>query len=143
MLMNSKTINNILYACLAIVIIFLIRHRILNEEIDRIPQWQEAIKNISEKPFKGYGISVYDGNLLRNEEYGGAHNAYLSMIMQYGVLTGSLVIFLILRKSIFLLVSLRNTKSYIKVYLCIILITLVASLSDSTRGSGGFGSTGK
>ena len=131
------SIRNILYSILGLVLLLSIQHRVLYSDLDRFSQWQEAIYNIKASPWFGYGLLEYDGDLEElseykyNEEiYGGAHNAYLSFFIQYGVIFGSLIIFIIIRKSLLLFYRLQYM-SHTRIYMCIITITLVASMFET------------
>ena len=115
----SGSIRNILYAIIGVSLLFIIQHRIIDSETDRVAQWTEAIDNIQENPWFGYGLLEYDGELADNKEYGGSHNAYLSIFMQYGLIFGSLVIFIFFRKSLLFFLSYKNPTHHMKIYLCI------------------------
>lgn len=129
------SIRNILYAIIGISLLFFIQHRIFVDPIDRFEQWSQAIDHIIEKPLTGYGLGVYEGKIEENvklqlSKYG-AHNAYLSLFMQYGLFFGGLVIFIILRKSIILCLFFKGYPDYIRIYSCIIVITLIASFGET------------
>ena len=107
------------------------QHRIFVDDIDRIDQWSESLDNINDELLTGYGLSVYEGYLDDNESYGGAHNSYLSILMLYGVILGSLMILTILVKSFSLFNFFKDRPSDVRIYLCIVMITLFASISET------------
>jgi len=131
------SIKNIVYSILGLVLLLSIQHRVLYSDLDRFSQWQEAIYNIKASPWFGYGLLEYDGDLEElseykdNEEiYGGAHNAYLSFFIQYGIIFGSLIIFIIIRKTLLSFYRLHYI-SHTRIYMCIVAITLVASMFET------------
>ena len=125
------SIKNFIYAFLVVGILLLMQHRIFVDDIDRLDQWSESVENINDEFLTGYGLSVYEGYLEDNQSYGGAHNAYLSILMLYGVILGSLVILSILIKSYSLFSFFKKPSSDVTINLCIVLITLIASISET------------
>ena len=125
------SMKNFIYAFLIVGVLLLMQHRIFIDDLDRIDQWSESLDNINDELLTGYGLSVYEGYLDDNQSYGGAHNAYLSIFMLYGVILGSFMILTIFIKSFSLFNFFKDRPSYVRIYLCIIMITLVASVSET------------
>ena len=105
---------------------------------DRTEQFQNAIENIMEKPWSGYGLSKYSGDPdpeKRFDEFGKqimhAHNGYLSLFIQLGFIFGFLTLFIIFKKSYTSLMLLRNETGYIRIYSFIVLYTLFAAVFES------------
>ena len=104
---------------------------------DRIIQFEYAYLSIKEKLITGYGLDKYsyiDKSLVPiylKDTIIGAHNGYLSMLTQYGVLFGSVILFLIFRKSLQSYSYSKNKNGFERVYFFIIIYTLVASLYES------------
>ena len=104
---------------------------------DRILQFEYAYLSIQEKLFTGYGLDKYayiDKSLVPiylKDKIIGAHNGYLAILTQYGIIFGSVILFLIFRKSLQAYSYFKNKKSFERVYLFIILYILIASFYES------------
>ena len=104
---------------------------------DRILQFEYAYLSIQEKLTTGYGLDKYsfiDKSLVPiylKDKIIGAHNGYLAILVQYGIVFGSVILFLIFRKSLQVYSYFKNKKSFERVYLFIILYTLIASIYES------------
>ena len=104
---------------------------------DRILQFEYAYLSIQEKLFTGYGLDKYayiDKSLVPRylkDKIIGAHNGYLAILAQYGIIFGSVILFLIFRKSLQAYSYFKNKKSFERVYLFIILYVLIASNYES------------
>lgn len=104
---------------------------------DRILQFEYAYKTIKSKLFIGYGLDKYsyiDNSLVPlnlKDKIIGAHNGYLAIITQYGIIFGSVILFLILRKSFQVYSYFKNNNSFEYIYLYIILYVLIASIYES------------
>ena len=61
----------------------------------------------------------------------GAHNGYLALVTQYGIIFGGLMLYIIFQQSYKLLSFFRNSLEYERVYLFIIIYTLIASLYET------------
>ena len=61
----------------------------------------------------------------------GAHNGYLALLTQYGIIFGGLMLYIILQQSYKLLSFFRNSLEYERVYFFIIIYTLIASLYET------------
>ena len=76
---------------------------------DRILQFEYAYLSIQEKLFTGYGLDKYayiNKSLVPihlKDKIIGAHNGYLAILVQYGVIFGSLILFLIFHKVLYIL----------------------------------------
>ena len=105
---------------------------------DRIDQFNFAIDNLGKNLYTGYGLNEYSGlpeNIEIPQEHKGrfmgAHNGYLSVLIQYGLIFGICVIILFFRKSMLLIFFFKKRKDYITIYIFIILYTLIAGLFES------------
>ncbi len=104
---------------------------------DRILQYQYAILSIKSKLFIGYGLDKYAYinrslvPILLKGKIVGAHNAYLAIITQYGIIFGGVMLYIILRKSFQMFLSFRSALGSNRVYLFIIAYTLIASLYET------------
>ena len=142
------SLRNIIYAIMALISFIIVSSTNLDTSINRInsqslfndrtEQFQNAIENIMEKPWTGYGLSKYSGDPdpeKRFDEFGKqimhAHNGYLSLFIQLGFIFGFLTLFIIFKKSYTSLMLLRNETGYIRIYSFIVLYTLFAAVFDS------------
>ena len=140
--------RNFIYAIMSIFLYFLVSSTNLNTSInrvtnqgtfeDRAEQWEFALYNLQEKPFTGYGLSQYSGlpasSLISDHQKGkimSAHNGYLSILLQYGLLFGLLVIFVFLRKSVEVLKFFKDNSDYNVIYSYIVLITIFLSFFET------------
>jgi O-antigen ligase len=104
---------------------------------DRVLQFEYAYLSMQEKLFTGYGLDEYayiDKSLVPiylKDKIIGAHNGYLAILAQYGIIFGSVILFLIFRKSLQAYSYFKNKKSFERVYLFIILYILIASIYES------------
>ena len=105
---------------------------------DRLFQYQYAFETLMQKPFLGYGLDKYsyiDLSLVPNHLKDiiiGAHNGYLSILVQFGFLFGSLVIGIILRKVFLLTINYYTMKSPESDFFIFLLIyTSLASFYES------------
>ena len=104
---------------------------------NRLLQYQFAIESIANKMYIGYGLDKYsyiDKDLIPWFYKGGvigAHNGYLAIFTQYGIIFGSIVIFIIFRKSIQVVNWFKESIGVERVYLFIIIYALVSSLYES------------
>ena len=142
------SLRNIIYAIMALIAFIIVSSTNLDTSINRInsqslfndrtEQLQNAIENIMEKPWSGYGLSKYSGDPdpeKRFEKFGTqimtAHNGYLSLFIQLGFIFGFLTLFIIFKKSYTGLIFLRNETGYIRIYSFIVLYTLFAAVFES------------
>jgi len=141
------TLKNIIYGLLALGISLVVLSVSLETSLnrfaeqsmfnDRILQFEYAYLSIQEKLITGYGLDKYayiDKSLVPiylKDKIIGAHNGYLAILAQYGIIFGSVILFLIFRKSLQAYSYFKNKKSFERVYLFIILYTLIASIYES------------
>ena len=140
--------RNFIYAIMSIFLYLLISSINLNTSINRVTnqgafegraeQWEFALYNLQEKPFTGHGLSEYSGlpesSLISDNQKGkimSAHNGYLSILLQYGLLFGLLVIFVFLKKSVEVLKFFKDNSDYNVIYSFIVLITIFLSLFET------------
>ena len=141
------TLRNIIYGLLALSISLVVLSINLDTSLnrfaennmfnDRILQFEYAYLSMQEKLFTGYGLDKYayiDKSLVPiylKDKIIGAHNGYLAILAQYGIIFGSVILFLIFRKSLQAYSYFKNKKSFESVYLFIILYVLIASIYES------------
>ena len=139
--------RNVVYGTIAIIFYFIILNfqidtslnRFNNQSLlsDRILQLQYAIASIKNKLFIGYGLDKYayiDKSLVPYFLKGqiiGAHNGYLAILTQYGIIFGGTVLFIILQKSYNVFSFFRNSDDSERVYLFIVIYTLIAASYES------------
>jgi len=141
------SLRNIIYTVLSLMITLIIGSYNLDTSInrfvsqslfnDRIFQYKYAYETIINKPLLGYGLDKYAyidlslvPNYIKSTTIMGAHNGYLAFITQYGILIGGAIIFIILKKSFQIYSYFRNNVEYQKIYIFIIIYTLIASLFE-------------
>ena len=139
--------RNVFYGIIAIISYFIVLNfqidtsfnRFSDQSLlnDRILQFQYAIASIKNKLFIGYGLDKYayiDKSLvpyfLKNQIIG-AHNGYLAILTQYGIVFGGTVLFIIFQKSYNVISFFRNSDNSERSYLFIILYTLIAASYES------------
>ena len=104
---------------------------------DRMLQYKYAILSIKHKLFIGYGLDKYAYinkslvPIFLKGKVMGAHNGYLALLTQYGIIFGSLMLYIISQQSYKLLSFFRNSLEYERVYVFIIIYTLIASLYET------------
>jgi O-antigen ligase len=141
------TLRNLIYGLLALGVSLVVLsvnletslNRFAEQSLfnDRILQFEYAYFSIQKKIITGYGLDKYayiDKSLVPiylKDKIIGAHNGYLAMLTQYGIIFGSVILFLIFRKSLQAYSYFKNKKSFERVYLFIILYTLIASIYES------------
>ena len=139
--------RNLLYGVIAFAFTFAISsinldtslNRFVEQSMfnDRILQYEYAILSIKHKLFVGYGLDKYayinkslvpiflKGKII------GAHNGYLAILTQYGIIFGGLMLYIIFQQSYKVISFFRNSLEYERVYLFIIIYTLIASLYET------------
>ena len=141
------TLKNIIYGFIGLIVSLIILSINLETSVnrfaensmfnDRILQFEYAYLSIKEKLITGYGLDKYayiDKSLVPiylKDKIIGAHNGYLAILAQYGIVFGSVILFLIFRKSLQAFSYFKNKKSFERVYLFITLYTLIASIYES------------
>ena len=142
------TFRNIFYSVVGILIFLIISNidldtsinRLSNQTLfnDRIEQFSFAIHNIKQNLLLGYGLNEYSGlpssvNIPKNLKglFMGAHNGYLSILIQYGIIFGGLVILIIFKKSLEIIRFYFGKNDYEQIYLFLIVYTLIAANFES------------
>jgi len=137
------SLRNLIYFIFALVVmLFAVSanletslNRISSQSIfnDRTLQFEIALENINNKLYVGHGLDSYSGkvNIELGDEYDGlimsAHNGYLSLFIQYGIIFGSLILFIFLKKSISVVYFFKEGDEYLNFYIFIVIYTLIAS----------------
>ena len=104
---------------------------------DRVLQYEYAIASIQQKPFVGYGLDKYsyiDKSLVPvflKDKIVGAHNGYLALLTQYGIIFGGLILYIIFQQSYRQILFFRNSLEYERVYIFIIIYTLITALYET------------
>tara|TARA_B100001758_G_C18370802_1_gene591254 strand:- start:578 stop:1282 length:705 start_codon:yes stop_codon:yes gene_type:complete len=104
---------------------------------DRILQYKYAFLSIKNKLVSGYGLDKYaylDKSLVPlslQSTIIGAHNGYLAILTQYGVIFGSIIIYIIISKCYELITFFYSSSNNLKMYVFIIIYTLCASLYEA------------
>jgi len=141
------TLRNMMYGFIALMFTFVVLSINLDTSLnrfsekpifsDRILQYEFAYQSIQERLFTGYGLDKYayiDKTLAPIHLQGkiiGAHNGYLAILTQYGIVFGSIVLFLIFRISAQYFSFFKNEKGFERAYLFIVIYTLIASLYEA------------
>ena len=141
------SLRNIIYGVFSLVITVIILSINLDTSLnrfaeqslfnDRTLQYQYAYETLMNKPLFGYGLDKYayiDISLVPTYLKGlimGAHNGYLALLTQYGILFGGIVLGIIFRKSLQAYSFLNNKKGFERVYFFIIIYTLIASIFET------------
>ena len=100
-------------------------------------QYKYAILSIKHKLFIGYGLDKYAYinkslvPIFLKGKVMGAHNGYLALLTQYGIIFGSFMLYIISQQSYKLLSFFRNSLEYERVYLFIIIYTLITALYET------------
>ena len=142
------SLRNIIYTVLSLMITLIIisynldtsLNRFVSQSLfnDRIFQYQYAYETLLKKLFLGYGLDKYayidldlvPAYVFQTHSVIGAHNGYLAFLTQYGILFGGAVIFIIFKKSIQVYYYFRKSTEFERVYIFIIIYTLIASLFE-------------
>ena len=104
---------------------------------DRILQYKYAIASIYKNLYTGYGLDKYsfiDMSLVPwhlKSIVKGAHNGYFAILTQYGIVFGSIIILIILQKSIQLINFFKYSVKIERTHLFIIIYALFASFYES------------
>ena len=139
---------NLTYALLALLVSFILINFQLDTSLNRFAsqglfnnrllQYEFALESIANKMYSGYGLDKYsyiDKDLIPWFYKGGvigAHNGYLAILTQYGVIFGSVVIFIIFRKCIQAVNWAKHSSFGVeKTYLFIIIYALISALYES------------
>jgi len=141
------SLRNIIYGVFSLVITVIILSINLDTSLnrfaeqslfnDRTLQYHYAYETLMKKPLFGYGLDKYayiDISLVPTYLKGaimGAHNGYLALLTQYGILFGGIVLFIIFRKSLQVYFIFNNKKGFERVYFFIVIYTLIASVFET------------
>jgi len=140
--------RNIIYSLIAFSIYFIVSsfnletslNRFAEQSLfnDRIEQALFAIENINNSLFSGYGLNEYSGlpkDIILPKRFKGqimaSHNGYLSILLQYGVLFGGLIIGIIFVKAFQLISFFNNCNNTEKVFKFIIIYTMISSMYET------------
>ncbi|MBC8266072.1 MAG: O-antigen ligase family protein [Flavobacteriales bacterium] len=140
--------RNVIYAILSIILYFLVinlnfdtslnRFSTQNLMNDRTLQYYYAFETFLQKPFSGWGLDKYafiDKNLVPHHLKGyiiSAHNGYLAVIVQYGLIFSALFFFIVFNKASSVLYYFRKPKvGYTVIYSFLIIYTLLASIYET------------
>lgn len=141
------SLRNFLYA-LILSFIFLLMinlqletsfNRIYSQSIleDRILQFQYALETFYSKFWVGYGLDKYsyiDKSLVPEHLRGpikGAHNGYLALLVQYGIVFGGLILSIIFYKSLYFIFKFFQFRNLHVTYIFIVFFGLVAAIYES------------
>ena len=139
--------RNIIYAVISLLISFIIisinldtsLNRFASQSLfnDRILQYHYAYQTLVNKPLFGYGLDKYafiDMSLVPTylkHTIMGAHNGYLAILAQCGILFGGIFLFIVLKKSLQVFLYFKSRKSFERAFLFIIIYTLLASFFET------------
>ena len=104
---------------------------------DRFLQIKYAYISITKNMVSGYGLDKYahiNMSLVPStlkDKIIGAHNGYLAILTQYGILFGGIVLVIIFKKSFQVYAFFNNQKGFERTYVYIIIYTLISSLYES------------
>ena len=141
------TYRNIFYSVIGLVFYFIVIdlqfdtsiNRFASQALfhDRVLQYQYAYETLMQKPFIGFGLDKYayintalipDHLIMYNIS---AHNGYLAILTQYGVVIGGIILYFILSKSLLVFNYFRTSKKIEKTYLFILFYALFASIYET------------
>jgi len=141
------TYRNIFYSVIGLVFYFIVIdlqfdtsiNRFASQALfhDRVLQYQYAYETLMQKPFIGFGLDKYayintalipDHLIMYNIS---AHNGYLAILTQYGVVIGGVILYFILSKSLLVFNYFRTSKKIEKTYLFILFYALFASIYET------------
>ena len=141
------SLRNLMYSIFALLMVLVVSFSNLNTSLNRISsqsvfngrtsQYELALESINDKLIEGHGLSNYSGipEIELGEEYDGliasAHNGYLSLFIQYGLIFGSLILLIILKKSLSVLYFFKEGEDHLNFYLFIVVYTLIAANFES------------
>ena len=104
---------------------------------DRILQFKYAFITFLNKPFFGYGIDKYsyiDMDLVPDLIFGtiiSSHNGYLALLVQFGMIFGGAILFIIVRQSFLNIKRFISKQSNNTFYLFIIIFGLLTSFFET------------
>jgi O-antigen ligase len=139
--------RNLIYAFVSLICYFMLidipldtsLNRFASQNLlnDRLLQYQYAYETILQKPFFGFGLDKYAyinteviPYYLRSRLIS-AHNGYLAILTQYGLIFGFIILFVIFKKSIQMANYFRKSLEIERIYLFIIVYALFASVYET------------
>ena len=138
--------RNFLYAIIGLGVYFILIDFQFNTSInrfasmslfnDRIYQYQYAYETLMQKPLSGFGLDKYayiNPSLIPDHlrSYNiSAHNGYLAILTQYGLVIGSLLLYIILSKSYELFSFFKDYNKNEKIYLFILVYATLVSVYE-------------
>ncbi len=139
--------RNVVYSFLALSVYFLIINIELETSInrfasqslfnDRLLQYQYAYETILQQPFFGFGLDKYayiDSRVIPDylRAYNvTAHNGYFAILTQYGLIFGSIILFIIFRKTVQVSTWFKQSFETERAYLFIIISCLFAAVYET------------
>lgn len=140
-------LKNVAYSLLALSSYFLILNFQLETSInrfaaqdlfnDRLIQFQYAYQTIMQNPFSGSGLDKYayiNNDLVPRDLKGliiSAHNGYLALLTQYGLIIGTVVILIIFHKCWVLIRYFKSPTQIEGSYIFIFIYALFASIYET------------
>ena len=141
------SIRNIIYALFALASYFLLVNiqldtsvsRFVSQDLfnDRLLQYHYAYETLLQKPLFGFGLDKYsyiNPELIPYYLKGhvmGAHNGYLAILVQYGIVLGLVIIGLIVYQTIQFYLKIDKEDSVELSYLYIIVYAIIASFYET------------
>ena len=139
--------RNLIYAFFALALYFVLIniqldtsvHRFASQSLlnDRLLQYKYAYETILKQPFFGFGLDKYAyidfevvPHYLRTRLIS-AHNGYLAIMTQYGIVFGSIVLFIIFQRSFYFINCFKRLVNIERVYLFIIIYALLAAVYET------------
>ena len=140
--------RNVIYAIISIVLYLFVLNLNFDTSLnrlgtqsllgDRTLQYHYAIETLKEKPISGWGLDKYafiDTRLLPShhiDQIVGAHNGYLAILVQYGMLFSIFIFYIIFSKSFTVIKYFNKDKiGYTSIYSFLIIYTFLASIYES------------
>jgi O-antigen ligase len=141
------SIRNTIYAFLSISIYLVIAAVQLDTSVnrfadqglfnDRLLQYQYAYSTLSQKPFFGFGLDKYafiNPEIIPDSLRGhimSAHNGYLAILVQYGVVFGFLILGIIFRKAFLFFNKATFINPENRVYIYLVGYTLISAVYET------------
>lgn len=140
--------RNVIYAIISVILYLFVLNLNFDTSLnrlgtqsllsDRTLQYQYAIETFFQKPISGWGLDKYafiNTRLLPShyiDQIVGAHNGYLAILVQYGMLFSIFIFYIIFSKSFTVIKYFNKDKiGYTAIYSFLIIYTLLASIYES------------
>jgi len=139
--------RNIIYTIIGVITFFLLITLNIDTSLNRFEksllndrwiQFYYALETFLEKPFTGWGLDKYafiDKSIVPYYLKGsiiGAHNGYLAILVQYGLIFSSIIFYIIFKKATETLSYFRkNRTGYVAIYSFLIIYALLASIYET------------